>query len=196
MIRRSIGVVAVAVTLAIALGGCADRVAFTREVMVDYALEEADLSGLQYYLSSDLLLGRTDIQRATTRSSGELHSAVHTVKDYIAISDETPGIALKVTSDELQVSFEEGSSFTFKCIRGEGELVYGAYCLAPERVLTADEVQALRGEARGTCVFTYRGKSYYASPEHVDKVYLVIKKKDLARSEKRRHELRGRRLSE
>lgn len=136
-------------TFAILLASCSQTIPFTGKVQQKYKLSENDLKGLQFYLSSEVVLYKASNDADVSTAGGSLVVSSDRQVDRIVIPKGTPGTVIQVYPDKLAISFDSDANrnllFGSKYIDGNyklmakvwdkkhGELVYGSqnYIAAP-----------------------------------------------------------------
>jgi hypothetical protein len=111
------------------LSGCA-RMPFSHGMREEYLLNPAQIRKLQFYTSGPITL-----ERRVTRAIGEttekndLQLTQAEAVRVVRIPGNTPGVALFVTNDMLEISFEPGRSLFFGSSPAQREKVGDNYSL-------------------------------------------------------------------
>lgn len=94
--------------------GCASHVPFTQSLRTTAAPTEDELKHAQFWSSFRLVLERDlSSNPAEIAASHEVVSRGGKRIERVVLENETPGIAVTVNDDSLEISFEKGTSFTF-----------------------------------------------------------------------------------
>lgn len=117
------------------LSGCAlipmsVKVPFTHDLREDYAISPEEIRKLQFYTSDEIVLERLIHQqgaKATKESRLELLN--NDVVRQVRIPRHTPCVAVGVTNDMIEVSFEQGKALFFGSSPAKRKEVEGAYSL-------------------------------------------------------------------
>ncbi len=134
--------------LALGLTGCATA-PFTQDIRDKYGLTPDQIRRIQFFNSEEIVLER-HLQRQVGEATPEnrLQLTQTDIIRTVVIPPETPGVAVGVTNDMLEISFENGKSLFFGSSPAKRKHVGGLYCL-----LARDWTNR-----RGT--LTYGGDSY------------------------------------
>lgn len=163
----------------VALTGCAaGRIPFSQTLRDQYRLEGDDLKNLQYVISDDITL-----QREFRSEEGEISKSHKLVikegglVEEVFIAAGTPGVATKVGTTFIAVSFEPGGSLVFGTSAADRD---------PDRIykLLAKRWTDYYGEV------IYDDKTYYAVKESSE-AYLEVGVESLDAVKKRRKVLPG-----
>lgn len=152
------------IALVIVMSSCANRLPFSQKVRENHNLTQAELSRMQFYVSSDIILTKKD----RVSSSQDIEGGTLTLKneresDLVVIKAGTPGVLEKVIDDKrIAVSFEPGKFLVF----GDPDLKNGRY------TLLAADWENNRG------VLNYGGEKYYAN-HGASNIYIQFKMKRL-----------------
>lgn len=134
------------------LMGCATTLhPLNRDLMASTNLSEAELQKVQFYLTEDLTLYRSEMGKKTEVKNGQIDLSERGTKSQIVIKANTPGVLVDSPDGEkLAVSFEEGAHLMF----GPNPDYNGRY------TLLAREWQRDRG------IVTYGQHTYWVSREN------------------------------
>lgn len=117
------------------LAGCAlipvsNKVPFTHDLREQYAISPDDISRLQFYVSEEIVLERLiHKQGAKATKENRLELLNNDVVRQVRIPRLTPGVAVSVTNDMIEVSFEQGKTLFFGSSPAKRKEVQGAYSL-------------------------------------------------------------------
>jgi hypothetical protein len=154
--------------------GCASRTPFTKELREAEALTDAEVQSLQFYLGGRIVLQRETSSTERAVAGHQLVKQHGKTIDEIAVENDTPGIATKVSATEICVSFDPEDALRF--VSEGNERSFGYYRFLPE----ASPVN-------------YAGR-VYQTPEGVRTAVLTIDMDQLSKLIKNRRTLKGRRL--
>lgn len=101
-------------TLAMATGCGSGLVPLTQELRDQHGLTEQELSNLQYYVSHTITL-RRELESGGRQITGNHKLVLRAGKtiEEVVVPDGTPGVAVGVGAESLEISFEEGTSILF-----------------------------------------------------------------------------------
>ena len=110
------------------LSGCGpELVPFTAQVEQDIGLSKQQLSKVQFYNSSPIVLYRELTQNTTEVVSGEVKIVDGKQVEEIVIAPHTPGVLISSSKDRLGISFETGADRYL--VFGQNRHKSGAYTL-------------------------------------------------------------------
>jgi hypothetical protein len=101
-------------TLTLGTGCGSGLVPLTQELRDQHGLTEQELSNLQYYVSHTITL-RRELESGGRQITGNHKLVLRAGKtiEEVVVPDGTPGVAVGVGADSLEISFEEGTSILF-----------------------------------------------------------------------------------
>jgi hypothetical protein len=114
MIKKKMCIFVIIVMTVLLISSCANNVPFTKSLIKDYKLSNADIEFLQFYLSDYLILEREieDIDKELTNSHS-LKKVEDKFVDHIVFKKGTPCIVTKATKDTFYVAFEPNENLIF-----------------------------------------------------------------------------------
>lgn len=119
----------VGLALAALLAGCTTA-PFTQDMRDKYNLSPEQLQRIQFYNSAEIVLERhVERKTGTPMPDSRLQLAQTELIRKVVIPPETPGVAVGVTNDMLEISFENGKSLFFGSSPAKRKEVGGLYCL-------------------------------------------------------------------
>jgi len=100
------------------LGGCAstggsDLIPYTDALRAQHNLSDDEVRRLQYYLSDTVEMQRQDASANHRVVDGRLIAQADRSLERVLVTEGTPGIATGVLGNRLNVSFSEGTQFSF-----------------------------------------------------------------------------------
>jgi hypothetical protein len=108
-------------------------VPLTQEMREQNHLTDGELKNLQYYVSHTITL-RRELESGGRQVTGN-HKLVlvngKTIEE-VVVEAQTPGICVGVDAHRLQVSFEQGTSFTFVPAQSQGSASPGGFASPPD----------------------------------------------------------------
>lgn len=187
----------ISIILALALISCARvYVPYTLELQQEYNLTQQEIMQLQFYVSDKVILEReiVDVDKRVTKEH-RLKKIEDKLLDQIVFKSYTPGIAVEVLPNMLQVAFEQQGYLTFKS-EGEPE---DNYYFRSDRY--GDEIkekdlsycywfQRVENEMFSNGLVTYNVNEYWVFfPE--SRPYLLVDEESLEKIKERRRFVKG-----
>lgn len=154
---------------------------FSHDLRQAYQLNEEDLRSLQYYLSHEITLVREATSGEMQIAQGRLVTRAGKQVEEIVIPAGTPGVAVAVGENWLDISFAPGTALRFGSDPGRRALWEGKYSLL-----------GVAWQA-GPGLVPFAGKVYY-SAEASGSSYLLIGKQFFYQTLEQRQTLRGLKL--
>jgi len=167
-------------TIAILLASCAQTIPFNGKVQQKYKLSENDLKGLQFYLSSEIVLYKASNDAEVRTAGGALVVNSDRQVDRIVIPKGTPGTVVQVYADKLAISFDTDAN---------RNLLFGSKYIDGNYKLMAKVWDKKHGE------LVYGSKNYIAAPGSGE-AYLHIKLKKLQSTKVKSEVAGGRKIGE
>ncbi|EDM80437.1 hypothetical protein PPSIR1_41539 [Plesiocystis pacifica SIR-1] len=168
--------------------GCTHRIWLTQDLREDYELGVIDgevasadttakhsAAELQYFIADRVVLQRQVSGRSDDVARGRIRVRQGRFVDTVVIPRGTPGIAAVVETGALQISFEEGSAFTF--MPNERTGIY--------------ELQTVEGEGEWPTI-EVDGEFYWV--QRGARAQLRVRREDRMQHSFRRRAMKGRRL--
>ncbi|MBI2258465.1 MAG: hypothetical protein HYU67_06155 [Flavobacteriia bacterium] len=147
------------------LFSCGVKIPFTEELKTKYELEESNLKKIQFYISSTMILVRSNNQENKGTEDGKLVDAQNKVENRIIIPSGTKCILESIEDDETYiVRFEPGSNKVLRFKTRKGNSNGRLYLDAKWDGQKGGEID-------------YGNLVYYATPESGSAMLLVITKK-------------------
>jgi hypothetical protein len=107
-------VVFLASVIALAFPSCAKKELFRNSTPMDYQLSQEDLRLVQYYITSNVVLKRTERKKETGVTNSNILKAEESIySKEITVDAATAGAAVKVTPRRLSIAFERGLVMDF-----------------------------------------------------------------------------------
>jgi hypothetical protein len=149
------------------LGGFTTTTPFTQDLRETYAITPEQITKLQFYTSDEIVLERLlHKQSAEASKENRLTLVNNDVVRRVRIPADTPCVAVAVTNDMIEVSFEQGKTLHFGSSPAKRKETKGVYSL-----LARDWT-----ERRGTV--SYGGETY-TTEAGAGQVHLVVKADDV-----------------
>lgn len=166
-------------TISVLLMSCSQYIPFTGKVQEKYRLSENDLKQLQFYTSKEIVLYQASNDADAAAFNGELVVNSDREVNRVLIPKGTPGTVVYVYPDKLAVTFENEEN---------RNLLFGSKYIDGEYRLLAREWDNKHGELK------FGDQLFIAAPGSGD-AYLLIKLKQLQKTEVKDEVLRGRKVT-
>jgi hypothetical protein len=154
---------------------------FSYDTRTQFQLTDVEMLGLQYYVSTPIVLRREIGLEQGKVARGALTGNANQVTEEIVIRQGTPGVAVAIGENWLEISFEAGTSLRFGSDPERRDAWHGRYSL----LATTWE--------NGIGMVPFNGRIYSAHGDSGN-TYLLIDKNFLYESIYNRKVLPGRRL--
>jgi hypothetical protein len=130
---RAKAILAASLVAAALLSGCGSGlVPLTQELRDQHGLTEKELSNLQYYVSHTITL-RRELETGGRQITGNHKLVLRAGKtiEEVVVPEGTPGVAVGVGPNSMEISFEEGTSIRFAIESAQPERG-GVFAVGPE----------------------------------------------------------------
>ncbi len=111
---RAVGLLGALLIAALLMGCGSNMVPFSHELRRQNQLTDDDVRQLQFYVSHEVRLRRDATRTGRHIEGGRLKMLRGKQVEEVVVRDATPGIALNVSADAIEVSFQRGSSLLFR----------------------------------------------------------------------------------
>ncbi len=151
-------------SVALSLGACKQKIAYTGDVLKRYNLTESEIDKLQYYLTNDVIIYNASTEGSNTSLvDGEIVINEEQSTDKIIFRSGTKGILEKsISLDKIAIRFENGEGKT---------LIFGSSSAKGRYSLQAED-----WNPNGQGQITYGGEKYLTS-KYSKNAYIAIKLK-------------------
>lgn len=163
----------------ILIQSCAPKIPFSGEIRSKYKLTDDELKQLQFYVSHDIILTRTEAQEKSKKTEdGQLKIEEGRSSEEVVIKAGTPGVVEKIIDqNRIAVSFEDGKYIVF----GDPESKNRNY------TLLAADWRNNRG------VLMYGSEEFYAN-QGAANIFLTFKLSKLNKVQKNSRIVKGKKL--
>lgn len=125
MLNPNIALFPLVVVMLILLNSCAQKEIFRNSTPTEYRLSQEDLRLVQYYITSDVVLSRTEKKKETgVTGSNILRTEESIYSKEIIIDKATEGAAMKVSPNRLTIAFDRGLVLDFEPRDSEPQTPY------------------------------------------------------------------------